>query len=614
MKTKILFFDIETNAIDHWPTLGGLTTLHCISVFNPEDNSMRSFNSQKGNLQEGVDYLNSAYNICGHNSINFDAPALRKLGYDIKAKVVDTKVMSAVISTDLYAEDVKKMGDDFPKNLRGSHSLKAWGLRLGNHKSDHGETEDWTQWSQAMEDYCEQDVRVTASLFKHFMDQKPSSEMLHLEHDFAELMTVQEMNGWPFDVDAANALTETLMARRAEMRDELQEMFPATTEEMKTPKGWSVVVDGETYHAATKGGLKLVLKEAGLKQVLVNDAVKTGNKTKTIPFNPNSRDQIAERLMNMGWKPKAYEGKRPKIDEAVLRDLNTPEADMLLEYLLITKRLGQVAEGRNAWLKMVKNGRIHGEIATNGAVSGRCTHSRPNIAQVPSVRAAYGKECRACFTAPEGKVLVGVDASGLELRALAHFLHPYDNGAYARTILEGDIHTANQKAAGLPSRQEGKKFIYAFLYGGGDELIGNIVGGGRREGKRIKETFKRKTPAVARLLKSIEQALKGRTWLGGLDGRKLHCRSIHSSLNLLLQSSGSILLKKALVVFARDAKLPYELHGNIHDEVQFSCLPEHADELGKLFCDSLTKAGEQLKFKCRLDGEYKVGANWAETH
>lgn len=614
MKTKILFFDIETNAIDHWPTLGGLTTLHCISVFNPEDNSMRSFNSQKGNLQEGVDYLNSAYNICGHNSINFDAPALRKLGYDIKAKVVDTKVMSAVISTDLYAEDVKKMGDDFPKNLRGSHSLKAWGLRLGNHKSDHGETEDWTQWSQAMEDYCEQDVRVTASLFKHFMDQKPSSEMLHLEHDFAELMTVQEMNGWPFDVDAANALTETLMARRAEMRDELQEMFPATTEEMKTPKGWSVVVDGETYHAATKGGLKLVLKEAGLKQVLVNDAVKTGNKTKTIPFNPNSRDQIAERLMNMGWKPKAYEGKRPKIDEAVLRDLNTPEADMLLEYLLITKRLGQVAEGRNAWLKMVKNGRIHGEIATNGAVSGRCTHSRPNISQVPSVRAAYGKECRACFTAPEGKVLVGVDASGLELRALAHFLHPYDNGAYARTILEGDIHTANQKAAGLPSRQEGKKFIYAFLYGGGDELIGNIVGGGRREGKRIKETFKRKTPAVARLLKSIEQALKGRTWLGGLDGRKLHCRSIHSSLNLLLQSSGSILLKKALVVFARDAKLPYELHGNIHDEVQFSCLPEHADELGKLFCDSLTKAGEQLKFKCRLDGEYKVGANWAETH
>lgn len=610
----MLFFDIETNAIDHWPTLGGLTTLHCISVYNPDDDSMRSFNSQKGDLQAGVDYLNSSHNICGHNAINFDAPALRKLGYEVKAKVVDTKVMSCVMYADLFDKDLKNRGEEYPKNLRGSHGLKAWGLRLGNQKSDHGATEDWTTWSQEMEDYCEQDVRVTADLFYHFMDQKPSSDMLHLEHDFAELMTQQEMNGWPFDVDAANALTETLMARRAEMRDELQEIFPATTEEMKTPKGWSVDVGGKTYHAETKGGLKLVLKESGLKQVLANDAVKTGNKTKTIPFNPNSRDQIAERLMNMGWKPKAYDGKRPKIDEAVLRDIGTPQAEMLLEYLLITKRLGQVAEGKNAWLKMVRDGRIHGEVNTNGAVSGRCTHTRPNVAQVPAVRATYGKECRSCFTVPEGKVLVGADASGLELRCLAHYLYPYDKGAYALTILEGDIHTANQEAAGLPTRDEAKRFIYAFLYGGGDELVGNIVGGGRREGKRIKETFKRKTPAVARLLKSIEQALKGRTWLGGLDGRKLHCRSSHSALNLLLQSSGAVVMKKGLVIFARDAKLPYELHGNIHDEVQFSCLPEHADELGQLFCDSLTKAGKDLNFKCRLDGEYKVGTNWAETH
>ena len=465
-----------------------------------------------------------------------------------------------------------------------------------------------------MQDYCEQDVRVGADLFYHFMDAKPSSDMLHLEHDFAALMTQQEINGWPFDEDAALKLNETLMARRAEMRDELQEIFPANTEEMKTPSGWSVNVDGETYHAATKGGLKLVLKEAGLRQVLANDAVKSGNKTKTIPFNPNSRDQIAERLMNMGWEPKAFDGKRPKIDEAVLRSVGTPQADMLLEYLLITKRLGQVAEGKNAWLKMVRNGRIHGSINTNGAVSGRCTHVRPNVAQVPSVRADYGTECRSCFNAPKGKVLVGADASGLELRCLAHYLFPFDKGAYAKTILEGDIHTANQEAAGLPSRDEAKRFIYAFLYGGGDELIGNIVGGGRREGKRIKETFKKKTPAVARLLSAIEKSLKGRSWLGGLDGRRLHSRSAHSALNLLLQGCGAVIMKKGLVVFAKSATLPYELHGNIHDEVQFSCRPEHADELGQLFCDSLTEAGKQLKVNCRLDGEYKIGNNWAETH
>ena len=355
MKThKILYFDIETNAIDFWPTLEGLKDLHCISIYDPVAAKMHSFSSNADNLDEGVAMLNDAHNICGHNAINFDAPALRKLGYDITARVVDTKVMSQVIHPDLFTEDCRR-GEEFPKNLRGRHSLKAWGLRLGNEKDDHGDTEDWTKWSQEMQDYCEQDVRVVVDLFLHFMEGKPSAEMLYLEHDFAELMTQQEMNGWPFDVKKATKLTEELMARRAELRDQLQDMFPATTEEMKTPKGWTVEVDGKTFNAPTKGGLKLVLKEAGLKQVLADKAVKIGNKTKTIPFNPNSRDQIAERLMKMGWEPEAYEGKRPKIDEAVLKEIDTPESKLLLEYLLISKRLGQVAEGRQAWLTLVRD-------------------------------------------------------------------------------------------------------------------------------------------------------------------------------------------------------------------------------------------------------------------
>ena len=614
MKThKILYFDIETNAIDFWPTLEGLKDLHCISIYDPVAAKMHSFSSNADNLDEGVAMLNDAHNICGHNAINFDAPALRKLGYDITARVVDTKVMSQVIHPDLFTEDCRR-GEEFPKNLRGRHSLKAWGLRLGNEKDDHGDTEDWTQWSQEMQDYCEQDVRVVVDLFLHFMEGKPSAEMLYLEHDFAELMTQQEMNGWPFDVKKATKLTEELMARRAELRDQLQDMFPATTEEMKTPKGWTVEVDGKTFNAPTKGGLKLVLKEAGLKQVLADKAVKIGNKTKTIPFNPNSRDQIAERLMKMGWEPEAYEGKRPKIDEAVLKEIDTPESKLLLEYLLISKRLGQVAEGRQAWLTLVRDGRIHGEICTNGAVSGRCTHSKPNVAQVPAPRAAYGAQCRELFTAPKGKVLVGADASSAELRCLAHYLYPYDKGMYAKTIVEGDIHALNQQAAGLPDRASSKSFIFAFLYGGGDTLIGKIVGGGRREGKRIKEEFMRKTPAIKRLHKDIEQALKGKQWLGGLDGRRLPVRSHHAALNLLLQSACAVLLKKALVVFSQTAPHPYELHGNIHDEVQFSCLEEHADELGQLFCDSLARAGKLLKFRCPLDGEYSIGKTWKDTH
>ena len=610
---KILHFDIETNAIDHWPTLGGLTTLHCISVYDPVTSTMHSFSSNANNLDEGVAMLNNAHNICGHNAINFDAPALKKLGYDLTARVVDTKVMSACIHPDLFTEDCKRT-DDFPKNLRGSHGLKAWGLRLGNEKDDHGASEDWSTWSQEMQDYCDQDVMVVYDLFLHFLEGKPSQDMLGLEHDFAVLMTDQETNGWPFDTKRANSLTEELMARRAELRDELQDMFPSSTEEMKTPSGWTVEVDGKQHTAATKGGLKLILKEAGLKQVLADKATKLSNKTKTIPFNPNSRDQIAERLIKMGWEPQAYEGKRPKIDESTLKSIGTPEADMLLEYLLISKRLGQVAEGKQAWLKLVKDGRIHGSINTNGAISGRCTHSKPNVAQVPSDRSPYGAQCRELFRAPKGKVLVGADASGLELRLLAHYLSRYDKGAYAKVILEGDVHTANQLAAGLPDRASAKTFIYAWLYGAGDAKIGSIVGGKSADGKKLKASFMQKYPAIKMLTKAIEKALKHQSWLGGLDGRRLPCRSPHSALNLLLQSAGAVVMKKALVRFSESPPHPYELHGNIHDEVQFSCLPEHAEELGQHFCQMLTEAGRSLKLGCRLDGEYSVGESWKETH
>lgn len=613
-KHHILYFDIETNAIDFWPTLEGLEVLHCISIYDPIADRMHSFNSVKDDLQAGVDLLNNAHNICGHNAINFDAPALRKLGYDITAKVVDTKVMSSVIHPDLMTEDCQKNDEDFPKHLRGSHSLKAWGYRLGNKKDEHGDTEDWSKWSEEMERYCEQDVRVTYDLFLHFLEGKPSSDMLHLEHSFAELMTQQEMNGWPFDSAAAHDLTRTLMARRAELSDELQDMFPPTTEEMRTPKGWTVEVDGVEFSAPTKGKLKEVLKEAKLKQAYANDAVKDGYKTKTIPFNPNSRDQIAERLIKMGWQPEAYEGKRPKIDEAVLKGIPLPEAKLLLEYLLITKRLGQVAEGRNAWLKLERDGRIHGEINTNGAISGRCTHVRPNVAQVPASRAVYGVECRSCFTAPEGKVLVGADASGLELRCLAHYMAKWDNGKYANTVLNEDIHTVNQNAAGLPTRDHAKTFIYALIYGAGDMKIGSIVGGGMKEGRKLRSQFMQRIPALKALTQAVDTSLAQKPYLVGLDGRHLPCRSNHSALNLLLQSAGAVLMKKALVLFCKDAPHPYELHGNIHDEVQFSCAPEHADELGKLFCSSLTKAGNAFQFRCRLDGEYNIGQTWADTH
>lgn len=251
---------------------------------------------------------------------------------------------------------------------------------------------------------------------------------------------------------------------------------------------------------------------------------------------------------------------------------------------------------------------------TNGTVSGRCSHRNPNLAQVPAVRAPYGSQCRELFTAPKGKVLVGCDASGLELRALAGYLYPYDNGAYAKEILTGDIHTANQRAAGLETRDQAKTFIYAFLYGAGDAKIGEIVGGSSKEGKRLKQSFMSKIPAIRRLTQAVADAVSVRGTLKGLDGRPLPCRSAHSALNLLLQSCGAVIMKQALVEFTAVATKPFEMHANVHDEVQFSCLPEWADELGSQFVNSIVKAGKTLKFKCPLDGEYKIGNNWKETH
>lgn len=594
MKT-IAFFDIETNAIDDWNNLTDLTTVHCICIQDANGSTVYT------DIVEALNRLSTYDLIVGHNAISFDYPALRKLYKFSHPKVWDTIVIARCTYPDIRNQDFAREG--FPKDLIGSHSLKAWGKRIGVYKDAHGETEDWSTYTPAMGEYCKQDVLVTSKIYQHLVKQRPDIRMLELEHAFATLIRQQEANGFPFDIKAAEKLTAALMIRRAEIGAEVSKSFGPSIETMKSH--WWVAPDG------TQAKTKKALVSKGWKPA---EITKGKQRTKEIPFNPNSRDQICERLMSEGWKPAAYEGKRPKIDEGVLREIGTPNALLLLEYLLVSKRLGQVAEGNQAWLKLYKNGRIYGRVNTNGAVTGRCTHSQPNVAQTPASRAPYGNECRSCWTAPEGKVLVGADASGLELRCLAHYLYAWDKGAYTKELLEGDIHTANQKAAGLPTRDDAKTFIYAFLYGAGDGKIGSIVGGSNAEGKKLKESFLRRIPAIRKLTEAVTAKVNRTNVLIGLDGRKLPCRSSHSALNLLLQSAGAVVMKQALVEFSRMAKLPYELHGNIHDEVQFSCDAKDADALGRCFVNALAKAGKVLGFKCPLDGEYSVGSNWSETH
>jgi len=619
MNNVTLYFDIETNGIEDFTTLSDLKQVHCLSVYNPQQKRMVTFDG-KG-IPEGLRCMDQAGYLCGHNVVGFDLPVLKKLyNYSPKPRILDTALTSRVMHSDLRGLDMQRK--DFPKELWGSHSLNAWGHRLGgiNKIAYEGNFE---RYDEDMKKYCERDVLVTYALAQYLKALEPDVRMLSIEHGFAHVIRKQELRGFCFDEARAMAFISHLTQLRAEVKDKLQVMFPPRVEEMRTPKGWSLTLDGDvTIEAETKGKLKEMLKDMDMVQALANNAVKMDNKTKAIPFNPGSRDQIAARLVDLGWEPteRTPDG-RIKIDESVLKKINHPAAKLLLEYLTVSKRLGQVAEGENGWMRVVKKGRIHGKVNTNGAVTGRCTHSLPNLAQVPAVRATHGKTCRELFKAGDGYDLVGVDASGLELRCLAHYLAIYDGGAYAKNLIQDDIHTVNQKAAGLETRDQAKTFIYAFLYGAGDAKIGDIVGGSAKQGAALKKRFLAQLPALARLKKGVEEKAKRGGFLTGIDGRILPIRSEHSALNMLLQSAGAVAMKQALIKLHRDLTILGWEHGkeyafvaNVHDEFQAEVLPEKADLYGKMAVEAIRYAGDSLGFNCPLDGEYKVGRNWAETH
>jgi DNA polymerase I-like protein with 3'-5' exonuclease and polymerase domains len=233
------------------------------------------------------------------------------------------------------------------------------------------------------------------------------------------------------------------------------------------------------------------------------------------------------------------------------------------------------------------------------------------MAQVPAVRAEYGKQCRALFNTPDGRVLVGADASGLELRMLAHYMN---DANYTNEILTGDIHTANQHAAGLKTRDQAKTFIYAFLYGAGDAKIGSVVGGSALHGKKLKADFLENTPALAKLRKEVTKDAES-GFLTGLDGRRIRVRSQHAALNTLLQGAGAVVMKQAIIIlYDLLARVDFKLVAQVHDEWQIECRPEDADFIGKSCVNAMVFAGELLQLNCPLDGEYRVGNSWADTH
>jgi len=439
--------------------------------------------------------------------------------------------------------------------------------------------------------YCCRDVAVLVNLFRNLCDSVSdkgfSSESVLLEHQVAAIINKQEKNGFKLDTIHATCLLAELKGKMSAINDRMQEEYPPYEVERISEKTGKVL------------------------------------KPEVVVFNPASRQQIAEKLIGLGWKPKKfteptanYPQGQAIVDESTLMGLKYPIAGMIAEYMMLGKRIAQI----ESWLEVVAaDGRVHGRVITNGAVTGRMTHMKPNMAQIPNSGSPYGPECRQCWTVEEGNVLVGCDASGLELRMLAHYMK---DDAYVKTVCEGsskvgtDVHTVNQKAAGLQTRDQAKTFIYAFLYGAGPAKIGSIVGGSSTAGQKLINAFLKGTPALQRLRDKVSvYASKG--YVPGLDGRKIWVRSEHAALNSLLQGAGAIVMKKALVIFNDKIKAngwAVKLVANVHDEIQFECSPDIAEEAGKACVQSIREAGLAYNLRCPLDGEYKIGLNWRMTH
>ena len=641
----MIVFDAETDGL-----LPEVSKIHCLNMIDRDDGKRLRFNGGRyadgtkarrdGTIEEGLGYLKTHRAISGANIIRYDVAVFRKLfGWKPTGPLFDTRVASAVIWPDLRDRDFAalrkgELPEEFiKKGLLGNNSVEAWGYRLdptgtrGFRKGDSGVVDnDWSMFTPVMDDYCAQDNEVTLAWIEKIESKNYSPECLSLEMRVAEIIAEQERHGVGFDVKAAEALYRDLSKKKLELEQALQSIF----------EPWEVVT--KTFIAKVNN--KKLGRTKGDKV-----AVK-----KQVIFNPGSTDHIADRFQKIhGWRPTEFTPKgKPKVTDEILSTLPYPEAGPISEYMGITKVLGMLGDGKgeSAWLKVVTpEQRIHGYVNTAGAVTGRMTHSKPNLAQVPKVGSPFGVECRSLFIAING-VLVGCDAEGLELRILAHYMAPYDGGAYGRAVVHGkkedgsDVHTVNQRGAGLNKRDSAKTFIYALLYGAGDFKLGTIVYDdftdaqkhafnakkGDRDrnlatlGKARRARLMGSLPALEKVLSAIKARAKARGYLRGLDGRLLHIRAEHAAPNTLFQSGGAVVMKKALVLLNDTIAATPELAGrvafvlNVHDEFQMETDPEIAEQVGRLAADSIRLAGEHFDLKCPLAGAFDIGANWAETH
>ena len=530
------------------------TKVHCVVAKDVDTGQVYPFTPDV--LHGFRDWSHGVDKFIMHNGLSFDAPILNKLlNTNIKSsQVIDTLILSQL----------------FNPTRDNGHSLEAWGNRLAMPK---GDVDSFEVYTPDMLEYCKQDVHITHKLFHVLQNEGRnfSKSSIYLEHQVRLIIDQQEKNGFYLDMQKAMSLYNKL-------RDEANEL-----------ERWAITTFDPTV-------------------------VELKTKTKYIPFNIGSRQQIAERLMELGWKPKQHTDKgNIIINEAVLDTIELPEAKKFSRFFLLQKRIAQI----KSWIEACDDtdGRVHGRVMTLKTITGRMSHHSPNMAQIPAVRSPYGKECRDCWTVdnPYTHSIVGTDASGLELRCLAHLMN---DATFTDILLTGDIHTHNMQMAGLTNRDQAKTFIYAFMYGAGASKIGQIVGAGAKEGQQLINKFLSSMPALKRVRDSVTKAAN-KGMIKGIDGRLLHIRSPHSALNTLIQGAGAVVCKLWLINMIKRIRrtgVDAKLVASIHDEYQFEVLNKDIKKFGQLTKDAMKDTEIQLQMKCPLDNEWKVGKTWAQTH
>ena len=417
----------------------------------------------------------------------------------------------------------------------------------------------------------------------------PIPDWITLEHKVAEILTGQELYGWHFNEREAHRLESVLRSELEDLTEVLRGEYPLIAGSEFTPKRnnkTSGYIEGCTF-------------------------------TRLKEFNPTSRDHIAWVMQtHCGWKPTEFTDKgKPVIDEVVLKDIGTPIALQFFRCLELTKQLGMLSEGINAWLKLVKGNRIHHHCSVS-TITHRCAHRKPNLAQVPS-----DEPFRRLFTATPGMEMVGADLAGIELRMLAHYLARYDEGRYADVLLHGDIHQENADKIGI-SRRLVKTVTYAFLYGAGDQKIGLSYDQSlspdkaKAKGKEIRKAYMDAIPGLEALVKATKKAAD-RGFVRSIDGRHINVDSPHKSLNMLLQSGAGVVAKRWMVLTHESiyrAGLTAKQLAFVHDELQFDCSPTDVDDLKFSLLWAAAHAGEYYNLRIPIAADAKSGSNWSEVH